>query len=121
MELMWMLATQTPHAVLEANFRPRSTYERAKVQSLGALVVEVHCACSPDEAARRYTERGKRLEQHAIHVLRAMTADQMAEYDRPMGVGQILVVDTSLPVDVPALATEVAAAFSSAELSKPVA
>lgn len=117
MELMWMLATQTPCAVLEANFRPHSIYERAKIQSLGAVVVEVHCSCSPDEAARRYTERGNRSEQHAIHVLRAMTPDQMVEYDRPMAVGKVLVVDTNLPVNIPTLAMDVAAAFSSAELS----
>lgn len=115
MELMWKLAAQAPAAVLEANFRPRSDYERAKIAGLGAHLVEVHCACPPEEAARRYTKRGKRADQHAIHVLRAMSADQMAEYDRPIGLGHVIVVDTTAPVDAAALAVRVSAAFSQAD------
>jgi predicted kinase len=115
MELMWKLAAQAPAAVLEANFRPYSDYERARVEGLAASVVEVHCACSPQEAARRYTERGTRADQHAIHVLRAMSADQMAEYDRPIGVGHVVTADTGGPVDVDALAALVSQAFSQAD------
>jgi predicted kinase len=111
MELMWKLAAQAPAAVLEANFRPHGDYERARIEGLAASVVEVHCACSPHEAARRYTERGRRADQHAIHVLRAMTAD----YGRPIGLGHVITADTSGPVDVVALAAQVWRAFSQAD------
>jgi predicted kinase len=47
MELLWALAADAPAAVIEANFRPRSEYERAKLSGLAARPVEVHCAC-PD-------------------------------------------------------------------------
>lgn len=115
MELMWKLASQAPAAVLEANFRPYSDYERGKIAGLGARIVEVHCICPPEEAARRYTERGRSADQHAIHVLRAMSADQMAEYDRPIGLGQVIEADTTAAIDVPILAARVFAAFSQAD------
>jgi predicted kinase len=115
MELMWTLAAQAPAAVLEANFRPYSDYERRRIEGLAATVVEVHCACPPQEAARRYTERGRRANRHAIHVLRAMTADQMAEYDRPIGLGRLVITDTGAPVDVADLAARVSQAFSQAD------
>jgi predicted kinase len=47
MELLWALAADAPAVVIEANFRPRSEYERAKLSGLAARPVEVHCAC-PD-------------------------------------------------------------------------
>jgi predicted kinase len=52
MELLWALAADAPAAVIEANFRPRSEYERAKLSALAARPVEVHCACpdSPSSA-----------------------------------------------------------------------
>ena len=115
MELIWTLASYAPAAVLEANFRPHSPYERDKLLGLDARIVEVHCTCPPEEAARRYTERGARTDQHAIHVLRAMTADQMAEYDRPMGLGRVIFADTTEPVDIAALAARVSATFPQAD------
>ena len=41
MEVLWTLAGQCPQVVLEANFRPRSDYERRQVDRLGGRVVEV--------------------------------------------------------------------------------
>ena len=42
MELLWALAAGAPAAVIEANFRPHSEYQRAKLSGLAAQPVEVH-------------------------------------------------------------------------------
>src|SRR4249919_3597083 len=47
MELLWALAADAPAVVIEANFRPHSEYEKAKLSDLAARPVEVHCACRP--------------------------------------------------------------------------
>ncbi len=100
MELLWSLARHAPHAVLEANFRPHSAYERAKLASLEARIIEVHCDCGPTEAARRFQARAIMDAHHAAHPLKRLPPDKLAEYDRPMAVGPIVAVDTRLPVDL---------------------
>jgi len=57
METLWTLAAHCPAVVLEANFRPRSAHERARIAALGGAVVEVYCACPREEAARRFAAR----------------------------------------------------------------
>jgi hypothetical protein len=37
----------------------------------------------------------------------------MAEYDRPIGIGGLVLVDTTAPVDVPAVAARVRACLAS--------
>lgn len=114
MELLWALAGQAPAAVLEANFRPRSTHERERLRGLGATVVEVFCDCGAAEAARRFAARAA-AGAHAAHPLRALSPTLLAEYDRPMGLGTVLGVDTSARVDVAALAARVSRALKSGE------
>ena len=108
MELLWRLASRTPHAVLEANFRPHSSYERERLVGLEADVVEVFCDCGPTEAARRFAARAVHG-VHAAHPLRELPPALLAEYDGPVGVGTVLRVDTSAPVDVMALSSRVRA------------
>jgi predicted kinase len=107
MELLWALAGDAPAVVIEANFRPRSSYQRGKISSLSACPVEVNCVCPPGLAARRYAERVPA--SHPVHVVTSLTAEMLAEYDRPVGVGHLITVDTTVPVDVPALAERVGA------------
>src|ERR1700744_1241027 len=57
MELLWALAAGAPAGGVEANSRPRSEYERAKLSGLAARPVEVHCACPPGLALQRYNAR----------------------------------------------------------------
>jgi predicted kinase len=57
MELLWALAADAPSVVIEANFRPYSQRERAKLARLAAHPVEVHCACPPELALKRYNTR----------------------------------------------------------------
>ena len=99
MELLWALAADSPAVVLEANFRPYSEYERERLTALGAdggRLVEVHCLCPPSLAVTRYNARVT----HPVHVVTSLTLEAMAEYDRPVGIGDLVTVDTTVPVDV---------------------
>lgn len=103
MELLWALAADAPAVVMEANFRPYSEYERAKLSGLAAQPVEVHCACPPELAIKRYNARVC----HPVHVVTTLQLEAMAEYDRPVGIGALVTVDTTVPVDVNAVAAAV--------------
>ena len=103
MELLWVLAADAPAAMIEANFRPRSEYERAKLSALAGGLVEVHCACPAELAVRRYNAR----RTHPVHVISTLDLAAMAEYDRPVGVGALVTVDTAVAVDVTAIAAAV--------------
>jgi predicted kinase len=81
MELLWALAADAPAVVIEANFRPRSEYERAKLSGLAGRPVEVHCACPPGLALERRNARTA----HPVHVVTTLRLEAMAEYDRRSG------------------------------------
>ncbi|MDO8799552.1 AAA family ATPase [Phenylobacterium sp.] len=109
MELIWTLAALSPAVVLEANFRPKNPYERRMLSGLGGRLVEVYCRCPPEEASRRYSARSMIGERHAIHTLRDLPAALLAEYDGPVGLGAVIEVDTTVPVEIAALAASVRA------------
>jgi predicted kinase len=109
MELLWALAPRAPQVVIEANFRPYSEYERGRLAGLAQLLgpgsrpVEVHCSCPAELACARYNARVT----HPVHVIKSLTVSAMAEYDRPVGIGDLVVADTTVPVDVAAVAAQV--------------
>ena len=103
MELLWDLAARSPQVLIEANFRPYSDYERNRLTALGGAQAEVHCVCPPELAVARYNARPR----HPVHVQATITADYLAEWDRPVGIGALVTVDTTAPVDVPAVAAQV--------------
>lgn len=103
MELLWALAARAGDMVIEANFRPYSDYERGRLRSLGDRIVEVHCACPAPVAAARYSARPA----HPVHVVKTLPPSAMNEYDRPVGIGSLITVDTTAPVDIGAVAAEV--------------
>ncbi|MYR02204.1 AAA family ATPase [Streptomyces sp. SID6137] len=109
MRLIWALAARCPEAVLEANFLPRHPDTRPHLESLAATVVEVHCRCPPAEAARRYAERAPGA--HAVHVVHELRPEALAQYDRPLGYGTVITVDTTRPTDPSDLAGQVREAF----------
>jgi predicted kinase len=111
MAVLWAVAAHSREVVLEANFRPHSDYERAKLQTLGANIVEVFCECSREEAARRFASRSQRG-THPVHPLTELSATLMDEYDGPVGVGHVLRVSTMEAVDVPSVVAQVNAAFA---------
>jgi predicted kinase len=110
MEVLWALAADAAAVVLEANFRPRHAYERDRILALSARLVEVNCVCPPEVAARRYAERA--ASRHPVHVVTSLTAQMLAEFDQPIGIGEVITVDTARPVDVPVLAARVLAALA---------
>lgn len=103
MELLWALAAHAGDMVIEANFRPGSEYELGKLRGLGGRVVEVHCACPAEVAVARYNTRPR----HEVHWLKTTTLTAMDEYGRPVGIGPLVTVDTTRPVDVASVAAQV--------------
>ena len=103
MELLWTLAARSPDVVIEANFRPHSDYERAKLTALGGHPVEVHCDCPAELATARYRTRAR----HPVHHMSHASVEALAEWDRPVGIGTLVTVDTTAPVDVAALAAHI--------------
>jgi predicted kinase len=103
MELLFALAARAGDMVLEANFHPHSEYELDKLRGLGGSLVEVHCVCPAEVAVARYNARSR----HEVHVLKEATLTTMERYDRPVGIGSLITVDTTVPVDVAAVAAEV--------------
>jgi predicted kinase len=119
MELIWTLAAKAPAVMLEANFRPHSAYEREKLLGLNAAIVEVYCRVPPQEAARRYGARSDGPDRHATHTLRHLSPELLAEFDRPVGLGALIEVDTTQPVDVQAVAQAVRQAFETHDGNPP--
>jgi predicted kinase len=103
MEVLWRLAGRCPAVILEANFRPHSDYEQMRLRRLGGRQIEIRCVCPADELTRRFAVRA--ITAHAAHPLTALSAELLAEFDGPMGVGPTIDVDTSQPVDLVALST----------------
>jgi predicted kinase len=110
MELIWTLARHAPAAVLEANFYPKSDYQRGKLAALPGPLVEVYCRCPPALAAARYAAR--HAGRHPTHVSGEVTLEQLADFDRPLALGPVIEVDTSAPVDVEAIASQAVALLS---------
>jgi predicted kinase len=103
-ELLFALAAHAADMVIEANFHPHSELERDRLRSLGDRVVEVHCACPAGVAVARYNARPPR---HEVHWLTTATLAKMDKYDRPVGIGSLITVDTTRPVDVASVAAQV--------------
>jgi predicted kinase len=103
-ELLWALAARAGDMVLEANFHPHSELELGRLRGLGDHVVEVYCACPAEVAVARYNARPPR---HEVHWLKTATLAHMDRYDRPAGIGPLVTVDTTRPVDVASVAAEV--------------
>jgi predicted kinase len=103
MELLWTLAARSADVLIEANFRPQSDYERSRLTALGGCPVEVHCACPAEIAAARYNTRAR----HPVHHMAHASVEALAEWDRPVGIGTLVTVETTLPVDVAAVAARV--------------
>ena len=117
MAVMWALADQTVPVMLEANFRPRSNTEREQLLALDRPVIEVHCHCPPAHAAQRYALRAKTDRRDPrTHVVTTLTDEMLAEFDRPVGVGHLVTVDTSRPVGLADLASRVRALLADADV-----
>ena len=99
-----MLAARAGDMVIEANFDPHNEEALSQLRGLGGPTVEVHCACPAEVAVARYNARPPR---HEVHWLKTATLAKMDKYDRPVGIGSLITVDTTGPVDVASVAAEV--------------
>ena len=102
-DLLWTLAVRAGDMVIEANFHPHSQDARDKLRGLGDRIVEVYCACPAEVAVARYNAR----QRHEVHWLKTVTLAAMDKYDQPVGIGTLITVDTTRPVDVASVAAEV--------------
>ena len=100
--LLWTLAARAGDMVIEANFDPHNDEALGRLRGLGGQTVEVHCACPAEVAHARYNARSR----HEVHQ-GARPLSAMYKYDRPVGIGPLITVDTTGPVDVAAVAAEV--------------
>jgi predicted kinase len=112
MEVMWTLAAQSHRVVLEANFRPHSDYEKTKLRGLSANLIEVYCQCPPEVALERYERRAEKSTHHPAHVTPTLDPSFLAEFDQPIGLGPVVRVDTTLPIDIETLTQQVSVFLS---------
>lgn len=99
MDVLWSLAPSCPTVILEGNFRPKSQHEREHFAALVGRKLEVYCHCTPEEAARRFRERATTAGHHPAHSMKTISAELLAEFDRPFGLCPVIDVDTEHPVD----------------------
>ena len=100
--LLWTLAASAGDMVIEANFDPHNDEALGQLRGLGGRTVEVHCACPAEVAHARYNARSR----HEVH-RGTLPLSAMDKYDRPVGIGPLITVDTTGPIDVAAVAAEV--------------
>jgi predicted kinase len=103
--VFWLQARASPRAVLDTNIQPSDRRQIDGLRSLGGTLVEVRCECPADLAKARYAARagiGHPAQRHM-----ALDDERLALYARPIGVGDIITVDTSLPVDLDSVAGQV--------------
>lgn len=107
MELLWSLAAHCPDVILEANFRPKSEYERGRFAALEGRKLEVYCHCTREEASRRFHERAASVRDHPAHSMKNIAIEMLEEYDRPFGLCPVIDVDTEHTVDPAEIAEQV--------------
>lgn len=100
------VARRCPGAVLDSTW---FEYTRPLLAALPGALVELRCTVPLDVARSRYEARA--AGRHGGHLDTARTVDELwGRPVPPLGVGPLLEVDTTGPVDVPALARAVTAA-----------
>jgi predicted kinase len=98
--VMLRVAGRCPGAVLDSTW---FDYTRPGVAALPGRVVEIRTVLPRSVARERYYARAAR--RHPGHLDRERTEDELwGRPVLPLGVGPLVEVDTSGPVDVPALA-----------------
>jgi hypothetical protein len=103
--VFWLQARASPRAVLDTNIKPSDPYEMDALRSLGGALVEVRCECPPDLAKARFAARSKIGHPAQRHT--ELDEERLALYARPIGVGDLITVDTGAPVDVERVAGRV--------------
>jgi predicted kinase len=105
---MLRAASTCPGAVLDSTW---FDYALPRARALPGRLIEVHCTVPLELARARYrTRTGHR---HAGHLDAARSDHELwGEASRPLGLGPVVMVDTSGPVDIAELAATVAQVLS---------
>ena len=102
--VMLRAARTCPGAVLDSTW---FDYALPLARALPGRLIEVHCTVPLDLAKARY--RARAGQRHAGHLDDARSAEELwGEPPRPLGLGPVVTVDTSGPVDIGGLAAELA-------------
>lgn len=112
MEMLWLLAADAPSCVLEANFWTGHEGQNASLRALsdGGTLVEVYCTAPRELVMQRFRERFVAGERHSVHTDQELTLERWEkDFSAPIGIGHVVEVDTSTPVDVARVAAEVRA------------
>ncbi len=112
---MLTVARRCPGAVMDSTW---FDYTRPLVIGLPGQLVEVRCVVPRDLARSRYHARA--AGRHPGHLDSARSEDELwSQPVRPLGVGALIEVDTTGPVDVPLLARRATAAAADAAAASP--
>jgi predicted kinase len=103
---MLLVARSAPGAVLDSTFYP---YTVPHLTELPGTLVELRCRCPRDVAQARYNARS--ATRHAGHLDDERPPDELwnEHHLKPLGLGPLIEVDTSGPVDVGPLAKRIKA------------
>ena len=106
---MLAVAADNTGAVLDSTWYP---YAIDAVRNLSSAVVEVRCACPPDILRERYRGRMPSRRRGDLQALRSPDELEADVHSEALGVGPLVTVDTSGPVDIAALTHRILAAAS---------
>jgi predicted kinase len=110
---MLRVAHRCPGAVLDSTW---FGYALPLVRTLPGRLVEVHCIVPLDVARARYRARVGMRDAGHLDAARS-DAELWGEPNRPLGLGPVVEVDTSGPVDVPSLAAALARMLAVGDLN----
>lgn len=108
-EVLYALARASPAAVVVNWWDPASS--AARLRAVASSLVEVFCDCPVELAAERFVNRARHPGHHDESRSPAEIAEAVRRtseaYPGPLGVGELVRVDTAAPVDIDAVAGRV--------------
>ena len=96
-EVMWTVAARAPHALLEGNFYAGAA---TRLRSLDPRPAEVFCRCPLEVCSARFAQRLREADRHRVHPAVVPPLEFFEQFDRPIGIGSVLEVDTTTEPDV---------------------
>ena len=101
-EVLWRLAADSPACVLEANLSYGNQRQDTALRELSedGILVELHLTCPHDEILRRFHTRAASGERHRVHLDMVFSPEEWATWSKPIGLGHVIQIDTTEPVDI---------------------
>ena len=101
-EIMWAIAPNFEHLILESNFY-RAQIPR--IMALNSDPIELFCSCPAALARSRYQNRAH--SRHPVHVEHDLSLERYSEWDHPLGLSTVIEVDMAEDVDIDKLARQI--------------